>query len=160
MFAVVKTGGKQYRVAENQIMIVEKILGESGAAHTFEEVLLLEDGAKITVGAPRVEGAKVVASIVEQTKGDKVIIFKKVRRHTYRRKKGHRQELTVLRVQQIAKPGEAIRPIEVRAVKAKTAPGTVTAEAKTETKAAAPKKAAAKPTTAAKKPVVEAASKE
>ena len=156
MFAVVKTGGKQYRVAENQIMIVEKILGESGSAHTFEDVLLLEDGAKISVGAPRVEGAKVVASIVEQTKGDKVIIFKKVRRHTYRRKKGHRQELTVLRVQQIAAPGDAIRPIEVRAVKAKQ----VSTEGKTETKAEAPQKAAAKSATAAKKPAAKATSKE
>ena len=156
MFAVVKTGGKQYRVAENQIMIVEKLLGESGSAHTFEDVLLLEDGGKITVGAPRVEGAKVVASIVEQTKGDKVIIFKKVRRHTYRRKKGHRQELTVLRVQQIAKPGEAIRAIEAKPVKAKKPSVTET----TETKAAAAPKAVAKSATAAKKPAAKATSKE
>ena len=101
MFAVVKTGGKQYRVAENQIMIIEKIMGESGAAHTFEDVLLLEDGSKITVGAPRVEGAKVVASIVEQTKGDKVIIFKKKRRKGYKKKNGHRQDFTKVMIESI-----------------------------------------------------------
>ena len=156
MFAVVKTGGKQYRVAENQIMIIEKIAGESGGAHTFDDVLLLEDGAKVTVGAPRVEGAKVVASIVEQTKGDKVIIFKKTRRHTYRRTKGHRQQLTVLRVQQIAKPGDAIRPIEAKAKKAPAA--AVTAE-KSEAQLKAAAKASTKPA-AAKKPAAKAKSKE
>ncbi len=152
MFAVVKTGGKQYRVAENQIMIIEKIMGESGAAHTFEDVLLLEDGSKITVGAPRVEGAKVVASIVEQTKGDKVIIFKKTRRHTYRRTKGHRQELTVLRVQQIARPGDAVRPVEARV---KKTPVQATVES-----SAAPTKSAAKSTPAVKKTAAKAKSKE
>ena len=157
MFAVVKTGGKQYRVAENQIMIIEKIVGESGGAHTFDDVLLLEDGAKVTVGAPRVEGAKVVASIVEQTKGDKVIIFKKTRRHTYRRTKGHRQQLTVLRVQQIAKPGDAIRPIEAKAKKAPAA--AVTTAAKSEAKPKAAAKASTKPA-AAKKPAAKAKSKE
>ena len=111
MFAVLKTGGKQYRVSENQIVIVEKILGDEGSTHTFDSVLMLEDGSKVTVGKPTVAGAKVVASIVEQGKGDKVIIFKKTRRHTYRRKNGHRQPLTVLRIEQIAKPGDEIKSV-------------------------------------------------
>jgi large subunit ribosomal protein L21 len=114
MFAVLKTGGKQYRVSENQIVIVEKILGDEGSTYTFEDVLMLEDGSQVTVGQPIVSGAKVVASIVEQGKGDKVIIFKKTRRHTYRRKNGHRQLHTVLRIEQIAKPGDDIKPVTPR----------------------------------------------
>jgi large subunit ribosomal protein L21 len=114
MFAVLKTGGKQYRVSENQIVIIEKILGDEGSTYTFDSVLMLEDGSQVTVGKPMIAGAKVVASIVEQAKGDKVIIFKKKRRHTYRRKNGHRQLLTVLRIEQIAKPGDAIKPVTPR----------------------------------------------
>ena len=107
MYAVIKTGGKQYRVKENQTFSVEKIEGEAGSSVVLDEVLMLENGPDVLVGAPFVSGAQVVASIVEQVKGDKVIIFKKKRRHNYRRKMGHRQLLTVLKIDQIAKPGDA-----------------------------------------------------
>jgi large subunit ribosomal protein L21 len=102
MFAVLKTGGKQYRVAPDDVIRVEKIAGDAGAAIELGEVLMIgaDDGA-VTIGAPLVEGARVAVEIVEQTRGDKVIAFKKRRRQNSRRKRGHRQELTVLRVTDI-----------------------------------------------------------
>ena len=102
MFAVVKTGGKQYRVEQNNVILVEKLSGDVGATIDLDNVLMVGDKAKVKVGAPFVKDAKVTATIVDQTRGDKVIIFKKKRRHTYRRKNGHRQDLTVLRINQIA----------------------------------------------------------
>ena len=90
MFAVVRTGGKQYRVAADDKIIVEKLDGEAGDTVTLE-TLMLGDGGLVSAGG-------VTAEIVAQTKGDKVIIFKKKRRHNYRRKNGHRQQLTVLKI--------------------------------------------------------------
>ncbi len=90
MFAVVRTGGKQYRVAADDKIIVEKLDGEAGDTVTLE-TLMLGDGGLVSAGG-------VTAEIVAQTKGDKVIIFKKRRRHNYRRKNGHRQQLTVLKI--------------------------------------------------------------
>jgi large subunit ribosomal protein L21 len=101
MFAIVKTGGKQYRVAENNIIRVEKLEAEAGAKVNLSEVLMLSDGKKVTVGLPTVQGAKVEATVLEQMRDRKVIIFKKTRRHNYRRKKGHRQNLTVLKITKI-----------------------------------------------------------
>jgi large subunit ribosomal protein L21 len=98
MYAVIKTGGKQYKVANGDVILVEKIEGEAGASVTLAEVLMIGDGANITVGAPTVKGASVAAEVVEQAKADKVIIFKKNRRHNYRRKNGHRQKLTALKI--------------------------------------------------------------
>ena len=98
MYAVIKTGGKQYTVASGDVILVEKLEGEAGAAVTLAEVLMIGDGANITVGAPTVKGASVAAEIVGQQKADKVIIFKKNRRHNYRRKNGHRQKLTELKI--------------------------------------------------------------
>jgi large subunit ribosomal protein L21 len=98
MFAVIKTGGKQYRVAENDIIQVEKLPAEAGASVTLDEVLMVEDGGKVSVGAPFVSGAKVTAEVVEQARGPKIIVFKKKRRQNYRRKNGHRQDLTVLKI--------------------------------------------------------------
>ena len=95
MFAVVRTGGKQYRVATEDRIVVEKIEGEEGSTVTLE-TLLQGEGASLT------SGGTVTAEIVEQTRGDKVIIFKKKRRHNYRRRNGHRQSLTVLRITSIA----------------------------------------------------------
>ena len=91
MFAVVRTGGKQYRVATDDKILVEKIDGDAGTSITLE-TLMLGDGGAIT------KGKAVTAEIVAQTKGDKVIIFKKRRRHNYRRKNGHRQQMTVLKI--------------------------------------------------------------
>jgi len=98
MYAVIKTGGKQYKVASGDVILVEKLDGEAGASVTLAEVLMIGDGANITVGAPTVKGASVAAEVVEQAKADKVIIFKKNRRHNYRRKRGHRQKLTALKI--------------------------------------------------------------
>jgi large subunit ribosomal protein L21 len=98
MFAIIRTGGKQYKVAKDDVITVEKLAGEPGAAVTLGEVLMLGDGAKATTDKTGLAGASVTAEVVEQVRADKVLIFKKRRRHNYRRKNGHRQELTVLRV--------------------------------------------------------------
>lgn len=105
MFAVIKTGGKQYRVAPDQTLTVEKLAAESGETVTFDEVLMLggEDG--VTVGAPRVAGAGVRAEVVEQTKGPKLISFKKRRRTSgSQTRKGHRQHLTRVKIVEIRAP--------------------------------------------------------
>ena len=98
MIAVIRTGGKQYTVAADDQLTVEKIEGEAGAKVEFTDVLMVGD----KVGAPTVAGAKVVGSIVKQARGPHVIIFKKRRRHNYRRKNGHRQYQTVLKILSIA----------------------------------------------------------
>ncbi|MEH3145509.1 MAG: 50S ribosomal protein L21 [Methylobacterium frigidaeris] len=99
MFAVIKTGGKQYRVAANDVITVDKLEGEAGASVSFGEVLLYADEAGATqVGAPLVSGISVAGEIVKQTRGPKVIAFKKRRRQNSRRKRGHRQDYTVIRV--------------------------------------------------------------
>lgn len=103
MFAVVKTGGKQYRVAEGDVIKVEKLEAEAGKKVTLDEVLMVGDDKGIKVGEPLVKGAKVTAEVLEQKKDKKITVFKKKRRHNYRRKVGHRQEITVLRVTKIAK---------------------------------------------------------
>ena len=99
MFAVIKTGGKQYKVAANDVFTVEKLAAEAGETIRFEEVLMVggEDG--VTVGAPRVAGAAVEATVVEQTRGPKTISFKRRRRkHSSKRRKGHRQDLTLVKI--------------------------------------------------------------
>jgi large subunit ribosomal protein L21 len=98
MFAVIRTGGKQYRVAPDDVIQVEKLAGEPGSSVTLGDVLMVGEGADARAGAPLLAGAAVTAEVVEQRLGDKVIIFKKKRRHNYRRKRGHRQHLTVLRI--------------------------------------------------------------
>jgi len=102
MYAVIKTGGKQYRVKAGDLLVVEKLAGEPGAEVSFGEVLMLGDGGNVTVGAPLVDGAAVTATLIETRKGEKVKIFKKIRRQGYRRTKGHRQLESVLRVTAIA----------------------------------------------------------
>jgi large subunit ribosomal protein L21 len=101
MFAVIKTGGKQYTVAADKRITVMALPGEAGARVVFDEVLALFDGASNQVGAPHVAGASVVGEIVEQTRGPKVIAFKKRRRKNSKRKRGHRQDLTIVRVTDI-----------------------------------------------------------
>ena len=97
MFAVIRTGGKQYRVAKDDVITVEKLEGDVGATVTLADVLMTGEGARAKLG-DALKGVAVTAEIVEQGLGDKVIIFKKRRRHNYRRKRGHRQPQTVLRV--------------------------------------------------------------
>ena len=101
MYAVIKTGGTQYRVAKDDIITIEKLDGEAGASLEFGEVLMVGEGTSVKVGAPTVAGAKVTGELVEQTRGPKVIAFKKRRRKNSRRKRGHRQDLTKVRITSI-----------------------------------------------------------
>jgi large subunit ribosomal protein L21 len=105
MFAVIRTGGKQYKVAKDDVISVEKLAGEPGAAIELGEVLMIGEGAEVTTGTPLLAGASVAATVVEQTRAPKIIVFKKKRRHNYRRKKGHRQYQTVLRIAEIRGAG-------------------------------------------------------
>lgn len=99
MFAVIKTGGKQYKVEPNNILKIEKIEGEPGSQVKFEEILMIGDFTKPSViGTPIVKGAAVTAEILDQFKDDKIIVFKKKRRQNYRRKNGHRQEVTRIKI--------------------------------------------------------------
>jgi large subunit ribosomal protein L21 len=107
MFAVIRTGGKQYKVAPNDVIAVEKLVGEPGATVELAEVLMVGDGATISTGTPLLAGASVSATLVEQRRADKIIVFKKKRRHNYRRKNGHRQYQTLLRITDINAEGMA-----------------------------------------------------
>ena len=100
MYAVIKTGGKQYRVAADDVITIEKVAGDKGAKVEFAEVLMI-GGDKLKVGAPFISGAKVVGELVEHTRGPKVISFKKRRRKNSRRKRGHRQDLCTVRIKSI-----------------------------------------------------------
>jgi large subunit ribosomal protein L21 len=113
MFAVVKTGGKQYRVTENDVLLVEKLDGEEGSAIQFAEVLML-GGDDVMLGTPFVKGASVSAEVLEQLRGPKVISFKKRRRkHSSQRTRGHRQHLTRVRITGIAGAGQMAATAEV-----------------------------------------------
>jgi large subunit ribosomal protein L21 len=105
MFAVIKTGGKQYKVAADNRITVMSLEGDAGARVTFAEVLALFDGETSQIGAPFVAGASVVGEIVEQTRGAKVIAFKKRRRKNSRRKRGHKQDLTIVKIVEILTDG-------------------------------------------------------
>jgi len=103
MYAVIKTGGKQYRVAKDDYLRIEKLDAEVGSTVEFDQVLLVGgDGADPKVGAPLLDGAKVTAEVVEQTRGPKIVIFTKRRRKNFRRRTGHRQYLTVVKIADIA----------------------------------------------------------
>ncbi|TCV70458.1 LSU ribosomal protein L21P [Neorhizobium sp. R1-B] len=101
MFAVIKTGGKQYRVAANDVLTIEKLEAEAGAVVEFNEVLIIGEGADAKIGAPFVKGATVKAEVVEQNRGKKVLSFKKRRRQNSKRIRGHRQHHTVVRITDI-----------------------------------------------------------
>jgi large subunit ribosomal protein L21 len=135
MFAVIKTGGKQYRVEQDQEIVIEKLEGDAGDTLVFGEVLMIGDGDKLDVGAPLLSGAQVVGEVVDQTRAAKIIIFKKKPRNTYRRKKGHRQHQTVIRITDILAKGGA------QAKKGEGKKAAPKSEAKTAGKAAAPKAA-------------------
>ncbi len=105
MFAVIRTGGKQYRVQKDDVIKVERLPAEAGAAIELDQVLMLDDGKGPTVGSPLVDGARVAATVLDQTRADKIIVFKKKRRKNYRRKHGHRQHQTVLRITDILAGG-------------------------------------------------------
>ena len=101
-FAVIRTGGKQYRVTPNAVLTVEKLEAEPGGTVTFHDILALGGEGGLTLGAPTIPGASVTATVLEQKRGDKVLILKKRRRKNSRRKQGHRQHLTVLRIGEIS----------------------------------------------------------
>jgi large subunit ribosomal protein L21 len=101
MYAVLETGGKQYRVAPGDKLEVERLGTEVGQAVTFDRVLLLNNDGQVSIGAPTVAGAKVVADVLEHKRGEKEIVWKMKRRKGYHKKQGHRQELTVIQVKEI-----------------------------------------------------------
>ncbi len=138
MFAVVRTGGKQYRVAAGDKIVVEKMAGNAGDTVSLGDVLFAADGSE----AKAVAGLAVSAEIIAQAKADKIIVFKKKRRHNYRRKAGHRQQHTILKILSVGAPEKKAAP-----KKAEAAP----AEAVVETKAAKPAKEAAPKKAAAPK---------
>jgi large subunit ribosomal protein L21 len=145
MFAVIKTGGKQYRVAAEDVLKIERIAGEVGEIVQLGEVLACGEGDKVAIGTPFVDGASVAVEVVEQGRGPKVIAFKKRRRQNSRRTRGHRQLLTTVRISEILTDGA--KPSKKAA--AKPAPRKAKAkdegEAKPEAKKAEPKKTEAKP---------------
>ena len=131
MFAVIRTGGKQYRVAKDDTIVVEKLAGDPGTMVELSEVLMIGGGKSASIGSPLVDKAAVFAEVVEQSRADKIIVFKKHRRKNYRRTRGHRQEQTVLRILDVSPTG--------------TKPAAKTkAEPKKEAKKPAAKKPAAK----------------
>jgi large subunit ribosomal protein L21 len=111
MFAIVKTGGKQYRVAPGDQIVVERIAGDVGGEVSIVDVLAIADGDSNSIGRPTLADAWVRAKIVQQPRGTKIIVFKKKRRKNYRRKRGHRQELTVLRIEEIGRGAIAQRSL-------------------------------------------------
>jgi large subunit ribosomal protein L21 len=161
MFAVIRTGGKQYRVAPNDIIEIEKIAGKPGDIVELGEVILLGGDGGPKTGSPTIAGALVAAEVIEQKRGEKIIVFKKKRRKNYRRKNGHRQSLTALRITEILTDGkkpsnQAAKPEPKKAEKAPAAAKVKSETAKSETKPVA-KKAGAKG--AATKPATRAAAK-
>jgi len=140
MFAVFKTGGKQYRVAAEDVLKVDKVKGEPGEIVEFGEVLVV-GGDSVTLGAPTVAGATVAAEVLQQARGPKIIAFKKRRRQNSRRKIGHRQEFTLLRITEILTDGnkasKELKPRPKRAPAAKAAPDAVAAEGTAEASAGA-----------------------
>ena len=142
MFAVIKTGAKQYKVAVGDIIKVEKLDGEAGSNISLDEVLMVGDDKGVKVGTPMISGTSVGAEILEHSRAAKIIVFKKKRRHNYRRKAGHRQEQTVLKITDIGKA--TAKKAAPKKTEAKSAPAKTEAPKKAEVKKAAPKKTEAK----------------
>jgi large subunit ribosomal protein L21 len=175
-YAVIKTGGKQLRVAQDDYIVAEKLVGAPGEVVSFADVLMLVDGGDVKVGAPTLAGVAVHGEIEDQRRAAKIIVFKKRRRKNYRRKKGHRQHETVVRITALggeppapgSRPKKVAEPRPKTAKKAKSAPEKKSAAkkpaakkstAKASTKASGEKKAAAKKP-AAKKPAAKKKPKE
>ena len=161
MYAIVEIAGQQFKVAKDQRLFVHRLQDNEGAKVSFDKVFLLDDGKKVTVGAPAITGASVEAKVLGHLKGDKVIVFKKKRRKGYRVKNGHRQSLTQLVVEQInektaakkAPAAKAEKPVAEKKVATKAAAAKPAAKKEAPAKKAAPKKA----TTAEKKLAVKKA---
>ncbi len=153
MYAIVEMAGQQFKVAKDQKVYVHRLQTEEGKKVTFDNVLLLDDGKNITVGAPAIDGAAVEAKVIKHLRGDKVIVFKKKRRKGYKVKNGHRQSLTEIVVESIIAKGakKAAPKKEEKSAKEVAAP-----KAKTEPKKAAPKKTETKAKAEPKKATVKA----
>ena len=157
-YAVLKSGGKQYRVSAGDVILVEKIIGDSGSKVTFNDIIMMGEGSKIHMEKNELKAASVTGEVIEQTRGPKLLVFKKKRRHNYRRKKGHKQDLTAVKIQSIdlkkttvkTVPKEtAKKPTETKTTKKadvvkKSATKKVNTKKTTTTKKAAPLKAAKK----------------
>ena len=146
MYALVKTGGKQYRVAKDDTILVERIAAEEGAEVILNDIVMLGDGDKVTIGTPTVDGAAVSATVVRQTRGPKIIIFRRKRRKNHRRTQGHRQDLTLLKINNIVEDAKKLAPAKPAAKKAapKADAATKPAAKKATAKKTAPKAASAK----------------
>lgn len=141
MYAVIETGGKQYRVQEGDVITVEKLKVLAGESVTFDRVLMLSDGETVQVGAPILEAAKVFGTVVENGKGEKVIIFKYKSKKDYRKKQGHRQPYTMVKIESLSADG---KPAPKKAVEKPVAEAAANTEAPAEAKKSTAKKAADK----------------
>ena len=162
MYAVVKTGGKQYKVAKDDKIVVDRLEAEAGSNLVLDQVLMVANGDQVDVGAPTVKDAVVGATVLRHTRGDKIMVFRRKRRKNFRRIRGHRQDLTLLQITDIAPDGKlkAAKPAEAKKPAAKPAeakkpsadkPAAKKAPAKaTEAKKPAAKKAPAKKTSTSK----------
>ena len=152
MYALVKTGGKQYRVSKDDTILVERLSAEEGEQIILNDIVMLGDGDKVTIGTPLVDGAGVSATVVRQTRGPKIIIFRRKRRKNHRRTQGHRQDLTLLKIVDIAEDAKSLKTAKpaTKAVPKKAAASDAPVKKPT-AKKAAPK------ATAAKKPAVKKA---
>ena len=139
MYALVKTGGKQYRVSKDDTILVERLSAEEGEQIILNDIVMLGDGDKVTIGTPLVDGAGVSATVVRQTRGPKIIIFRRKRRKNHRRTQGHRQDLTLLKIIDIAENAKSLKTVKPAA---KAAPKKAAAS-DAPSKKAATKKAAA-----------------
>ena len=166
MYALVKTGGKQYRVSKDDTILVERLPAEEGEQIILNDIVMLGDGDKVTVGTPRVDGAGVSATVMRQTRGPKIIIFRRKRRKNHRRTQGHRQDLTLLKINEIAEDAKVLKKLKPAAKKvakksitSKTAVKDASLSKKAAAKKPAAKKAAVKKAAVKKAAVKKAAVK-
>ena len=151
MYALVKTGGKQYRVSKDDTILVERIAAEEGAEIILNDIVMLGDGDTVTIGTPKVVGAAVSATVLRQTRGPKIIIFRRKRRKNHRRTQGHRQDLTLLKINNIAEDAKklatampAAKKAALKATAQKKPAAKKAVDQKPVAKKAAPKATAAK----------------
>ena len=148
-YAVLKSGGKQYRVSAGDVILVEKIIGDSGSKVTFDDIIMMGEGSKIHMEKNELKAASVTGEVIEQTRGPKLLVFKKKRRHNYRRKKGHKQDLTAVKIQSIDLKKTTVKTVSKD--KAKKPTETKTAKKADTVKKSVTKKVNTKKTTTTKK---------
>jgi len=151
MYAVVKTGGKQYKVAKDDKIVVDRLEAEAGSALVLDEVLMVANGDQVNVGSPTVKDAVVGATVIRHTRGDKIMVFRRKRRKNFRRIRGHRQDLTLIQITDIATDGK-LKPAAKKAETAKPAAKKAEADKAPAAKKAATAKPVAKKATTSEKP--------